>query len=106
MTRAEFETFYEGELNQLEKRRYHLMMPLNIRTFESNGWRYKGYQQLRDSWIFIGTEERMLGADKLFRVHVPLEIGQPLIWEWDWVRNERSKTDIKADVNGPKPSGV
>jgi hypothetical protein len=85
MTREEFQQYYEGEVLGLEKRRYHLLMPLNIRTFESQGWKYTWMDQNPDGWVFWGSEGKKETGDgeRTFRVHVP-KTGDEFVWEWDW----------------------
>ena len=102
MTRVEFEQYYKSELEGVEARRYHILFPLNIRTFEGNGWKYKGYEQKVDGWMFIGSEERVRNGDKLFRVWVPKDPQGELVWEWDWQRNESVKDNKKIASTGPQ----
>jgi hypothetical protein len=83
MTREEFQQYYEGEVLGLERRRYHLLMPLNIRTFESQGWKYTWMDQNPDGWVFWGSEGKKEAGERTFRVHVP-KTGDEFVWEWDW----------------------
>jgi hypothetical protein len=78
MTRIEFEQHYLEQVQALDVRRYHKLMPLNIRLFEAEGWKYTWMDQTPDGWVFWGKD----GA-KTFRVHVP-KTGTDLKWEWDW----------------------
>ena len=102
MTRAEFEQYYKGELEGVQ-RKYHILFPLNIRTFEGNGWKYKGYEIHPDRFVFVGSERRYTGGDQLFRVTVPKDTEGELIWEWDWQRNVSVESRGKRVASsGPK----
>ena len=102
MTRAEFEQHYEAELEGVD-RRYHNLFPLNIRTFEGNGWRYKGYEQHPDRFVFVGSEGRHSGSEQLFRVTVPKDTEAELIWEWDYIRpNVQRGGNTRVATNGPQ----
>lgn len=101
MTRAEFEQYYKGELEGVE-RKYHILFPLNIRTFEGNGWKYKGYEIHPDRFVFVGSERRYAGGDQLFRVTVPKDTEGELIWEWDYIRpNIKKSGDKRITPSGP-----